>query len=78
MKIYIIVILISQEMGFICPEYKTIKSQITRNINKQLLPDVINKRNVNFMIFKKSKFNNLPIPIQSLFQAYPSIFIYEI
>jgi len=28
-------------MGFICPEYKTIKSQITRNINKQLLPDVI-------------------------------------
>jgi len=27
-------------MGFICPEYKAINSQITRNINKQLPPDV--------------------------------------
>ena len=27
---------VSQEMGFICPEYITIKSQITREINIQL------------------------------------------
>jgi len=32
---------ISQEMGFICPEYKTIESKITRDINKQLPPNVI-------------------------------------
>jgi len=25
---------VSQEMGFICPEYSTIRSQIIRNINK--------------------------------------------
>ncbi|KAL6589442.1 hypothetical protein U3516DRAFT_772111 [Neocallimastix sp. 'constans'] len=30
---------ISQEMGFICPEYKTIESKITRDINKQLPPN---------------------------------------
>ncbi|KAL6590792.1 hypothetical protein U3516DRAFT_571236, partial [Neocallimastix sp. 'constans'] len=30
----------SQEMGFMCPEYKTIKFQITKDINKQLPPDV--------------------------------------
>ncbi|KAG4089475.1 hypothetical protein H8356DRAFT_1322257 [Neocallimastix lanati (nom. inval.)] len=29
-------------MGFICLEYKTIKSQITKDINKQLPSDVIN------------------------------------
>ncbi|KAL6628844.1 hypothetical protein U3516DRAFT_739168 [Neocallimastix sp. 'constans'] len=28
-------------MGFICPEYKIMKSQITRDINEQLPPDVI-------------------------------------
>ncbi|KAL6635629.1 hypothetical protein U3516DRAFT_734185 [Neocallimastix sp. 'constans'] len=31
---------ISQKMGFICPEYNTIKSKISRNIKKQLPPDV--------------------------------------
>ncbi|KAG4105623.1 hypothetical protein H8356DRAFT_1302855 [Neocallimastix lanati (nom. inval.)] len=31
---------VSQEIGFICHYYKTIKSQITRNINRQLLSDV--------------------------------------
>ncbi|KAG4092789.1 hypothetical protein H8356DRAFT_1404614 [Neocallimastix lanati (nom. inval.)] len=31
---------ISQEIGYICPEYKTIKSQITRYKNKQLFPNV--------------------------------------
>ena len=29
----------SLEMGFICPEYNTVRSQITRSINKQLHPD---------------------------------------
>ena len=27
---------ISKEMGFICPEYNSIKSHISRNINKKL------------------------------------------
>ncbi|ORY10377.1 hypothetical protein LY90DRAFT_518709 [Neocallimastix californiae] len=31
---------ISQEIGYICPEYKTIKTQITRYKNKQLFPYV--------------------------------------
>ncbi|KAG4100654.1 hypothetical protein H8356DRAFT_1386263, partial [Neocallimastix lanati (nom. inval.)] len=56
---------VSQEMRFIYPEYKIIKFQKTRNINKQLSPDVITfneipdkskyyktERNENFMIFK--------------------------
>ena len=28
-------------MGFICPEYNTIKSQISRYIKKQLPPDIV-------------------------------------
>jgi len=56
---------VSQDMGFICPEYKVIKFKIKRNINKQLPPDLIKfdeipdepkyykiVRNENFMIFK--------------------------
>ncbi|KAG4084759.1 hypothetical protein H8356DRAFT_1062886 [Neocallimastix lanati (nom. inval.)] len=31
---------ISQEIGYICPEYKTIKTQITRYKNKQLFPNI--------------------------------------
>ncbi|KAG4101660.1 hypothetical protein H8356DRAFT_1331931 [Neocallimastix lanati (nom. inval.)] len=31
---------ISQEMGLICPEYSTIRSQIIRNINKQFPPNI--------------------------------------
>ena len=31
---------VSQEIGFICPEYNSIRSQIIRKINKQLPPDV--------------------------------------
>jgi len=65
-------------MWFICPEYNIIKSKITRNINKQLLPDVTKfdeipdeskyyKTVINeyFMIFKNP---NLII-FQFLFQA---------
>ena len=29
---------ISEKIGYICPEYKSIKSKITRYINKQLFP----------------------------------------
>jgi len=29
---------ISKEMGFICPEYNSIKSQISRNLNKNYHP----------------------------------------
>ncbi|OUM68916.1 hypothetical protein PIROE2DRAFT_3307 [Piromyces sp. E2] len=69
---------ISQEIGYICPEYKTITSQIIRYRNKQLFPDiktfdeVPNEseyykiiRNENFMIFKDSNM----IIFQSPFQA---------
>jgi len=58
---------ISEEIGYICPEYKTIKSQITRYINKQLFPNIktfnevpneseFYKKNKEeyFMIFKNS------------------------
>ncbi|ORY16843.1 hypothetical protein LY90DRAFT_517677 [Neocallimastix californiae] len=70
---------VSQEMGFICPEYSTIRSQIIRNINKQFPPNIKSfddipieseyyktKRNENFMIFK----NTYLIIFQSPFQAY--------
>ncbi|KAL6630774.1 hypothetical protein U3516DRAFT_793046 [Neocallimastix sp. 'constans'] len=70
---------VSQEMGLICPEYSTIRSQIIRNINKQFPPNIKSfddipieseyyktKRNENFMIF-----NNTDLIIfQSPFQAY--------
>ncbi|ORY20977.1 hypothetical protein LY90DRAFT_516377 [Neocallimastix californiae] len=69
---------ISQEIGYICPEYKTIKTQITRYKNKQLFPnvktfdEVPNEseyyktiRGEYFMIFKNSNI----IIFQSPFQA---------
>ncbi|ORY83428.1 hypothetical protein LY90DRAFT_499629 [Neocallimastix californiae] len=58
---------ISEEIGLICPEYNSIKSQISRYIKKQLTPDIskfneipdkseyyINERDENFMIYKNS------------------------
>ena len=58
---------VSQEMGHICPQYSTIRSQIIRNINKQFPPKIKSfddipieseyyktKRNRNFMIFKNT------------------------
>ncbi|ORY87242.1 hypothetical protein LY90DRAFT_498499 [Neocallimastix californiae] len=70
---------VSQEMGLICPEYSTIRSQIIRNINKQFPPNIKSfddipteskyyktKRNENFIIFKNTDL----IIFQSLFQAY--------
>ncbi|KAL6594131.1 hypothetical protein LY90DRAFT_514337 [Neocallimastix californiae] len=70
---------ISQDIGFICPEFKSIKSQIIRDINKQLPPNIssfeeipekhylyITKQNENFMIFK----NQNVIIFQSPFQAF--------
>ncbi|KAL6590597.1 hypothetical protein LY90DRAFT_513021 [Neocallimastix californiae] len=70
---------VSQEMGLICPEYSTIRSQIIRNINKQFPPNIESfddipieskyyktKRNENFMIFKNTDL----IIFQSPFQAY--------
>ena len=57
---------ISKEMRFICPEYNSIKSKISRNLNKKLPSNVTTfaeipneskyyktKRGENFMIFKK-------------------------
>ncbi|ORY76114.1 hypothetical protein LY90DRAFT_630768 [Neocallimastix californiae] len=70
---------VSQEMGLICPEYSTIRSQIIRNINKQFPPNIKGfddipieseyykmKRNENFMIFKNTDL----IIFQSPFQVY--------
>ncbi|KAL6617414.1 hypothetical protein U3516DRAFT_748666 [Neocallimastix sp. 'constans'] len=70
---------VSQEMGLICPEYSTIRSQIIRNINKQFPPNIKSfddipieskyyktKRNENFMIFKNTDL----IIFQSPFYAY--------
>ncbi|ORY37164.1 hypothetical protein LY90DRAFT_511356 [Neocallimastix californiae] len=70
---------VSQEMGLICPEYSTIRSQMIRNINKQFPPNIKSfddipieseyyktKRNENFMIFKNTDL----IIFQSPFQVY--------
>jgi len=51
---------ISQEMGFICPEYNTIKSQISRNKkkkNKQLPHDVklLMKSRINQNILQRKE-----------------------
>ncbi|ORX64099.1 hypothetical protein BCR32DRAFT_287330 [Anaeromyces robustus] len=56
---------VSQNVGFICPEYDTIRSQILRNINKQIHTDITTfdeipnesiyyktERGEDFMIFK--------------------------
>ncbi|KAG4086368.1 hypothetical protein H8356DRAFT_1434576 [Neocallimastix lanati (nom. inval.)] len=69
---------IKKKIGYICPEYKTIKSQITRYKNKQLFPNVktfdevpnVSEyyktiRGEYFMIFKNSNI----IIFQSPFQA---------
>jgi len=58
---------ISKEMGLICPEYNSIKFQISRNLNKKQPSNVTTfaeipseseyyktKRSENFMIFKNS------------------------
>ena len=75
---------ISQKIGFICPEYDTIKSQINRNINKYLPSDInsfedipekseyyYTERNENFMIFKNDKLIVFQSPLQTnLFNEY--------
>ncbi|KAL6613354.1 hypothetical protein LY90DRAFT_514099 [Neocallimastix californiae] len=75
---------ISKEMGFICPEYNSIKSQISRNLNKKLPSNVTTfseipskseyyktKRSENFMIFKNSNLIIFQSPFQAkLFREY--------
>ncbi|KAL6632924.1 hypothetical protein U3516DRAFT_792057 [Neocallimastix sp. 'constans'] len=75
---------ISKEMGLICPEYNSIKSQISRNLNKKLLSNVTTfaeipseseyyktKRGENFMIFKNSNLIIFQSPFQAkLFREY--------
>ncbi|KAG4096667.1 hypothetical protein H8356DRAFT_1348021 [Neocallimastix lanati (nom. inval.)] len=69
---------ISFEMGLICPEYNSIKSQISRNLNKKLPSNVTTfaeipseseyyktKRGENFMIFKNSNLIIFQFPFQS-------------
>jgi len=68
----------------LCPEYDTIRSQIARNINKKIPPDVTTfdtipneskyyktERNENFMIFKNSNIIIFQSPFQTkLFIQY--------
>ncbi|KAG4103298.1 hypothetical protein H8356DRAFT_1644212 [Neocallimastix lanati (nom. inval.)] len=75
---------ISEEIGLICPEYNSIKSQISRYIKKQLPPDIskfneipdeseyyINERDEKFMIFKNSNIIIFQSPFQTeLFIKY--------
>ena len=69
---------ISRDMGLICPEFNSIRTQIIRSQNKQLPPDITSFKEIpeeseyyktengdNFMIFKNP---NLII-FQSPFQA---------
>ncbi|KAG4083119.1 hypothetical protein H8356DRAFT_1362492 [Neocallimastix lanati (nom. inval.)] len=75
---------ISKKMGLICPEYNSIKSQISRNLNKKLPSNVTTfaeipseskyyktKRGENFMIFKNSNLIIFQFPFQAkLFREY--------
>jgi len=75
---------VSHEMGFECPEYKSVRSQIIRNINKQLLPNIKTfeeipdesiyyktERGENFMIFKNHNIAIFRSPFQAkLFSNY--------
>jgi len=75
---------ISKEMGLICPEYNSIKSQISRNLNKKLQSNVTTfaeipneseyyktKRSENFMIFKNSNLIIFQSPFHvKLFREY--------
>eukprot|EP00833_Pecoramyces_ruminatium_P015376 jgi/Orpsp1_1/1189408/evm.model.d7180000071837.1 len=81
---------VSQEMGYICPEYNSIKSQIKRNINKELPPDIktfdkipeesdyykIKGSKKSLMIFKNNKIIIFQSPHQAmLFKKYKDIFV---
>ncbi|KAL6618138.1 hypothetical protein U3516DRAFT_747386 [Neocallimastix sp. 'constans'] len=57
---------IQQEIGFICSEYNTIKSQITKDTNN-LMKKYYKIEEMKFYNIRKSKFNNLPIPILNIF-----------
>ena len=77
---------ISKEMGFIypCPEYTSVKTLISRNINEKLPPNVttfdeipnkseyyITEQNEDFMIFKDSNLIIFQSPFQAeLFREY--------
>ncbi|KAG4083158.1 hypothetical protein H8356DRAFT_1365117 [Neocallimastix lanati (nom. inval.)] len=75
---------ISKEIELICPEYNSIKSQISRNLNKKLPSNVTTfaeipseseyyktKRGENFMIFKNSNLIIFQSPFQAkLFREY--------
>ncbi|ORX61817.1 hypothetical protein BCR32DRAFT_251741 [Anaeromyces robustus] len=75
---------VSQNMGFICPEYDTIRSQILRNINKQIHTDITTfdeipnesiyyktERGEDFMIFKNPNIIIFQSPFQAkLFSKY--------
>ncbi|KAG4104410.1 hypothetical protein H8356DRAFT_1270569 [Neocallimastix lanati (nom. inval.)] len=59
----------SKEMGFICPEYNSIKSQISRNLNKNL-PSNKNKRNLEN---KKKRAISKANEISVLIERYKNI-----
>ena len=51
----------AKEIGFICPEYKSIQSQITRKINKTLPEDIEKFEDIPevWNIIKQKKMKNL-------------------
>ena len=75
---------ISQDMGLICPEFNTIRTQIIRSQNKQLPPDITTFEEIpeesvyyktensdNFMIFKNPNLIIFQSPFQEkLFTQY--------
>ncbi|KAL6602337.1 hypothetical protein U3516DRAFT_801875 [Neocallimastix sp. 'constans'] len=63
---------VSQEMGLICPEYSTIRSQIIRNINKQFPPNIKKHLTNNASESYNSYLNNI-FPNKPLF--YKLIYI---
>ncbi|KAG4097989.1 hypothetical protein H8356DRAFT_1393409 [Neocallimastix lanati (nom. inval.)] len=66
---------ISKEMRFICPEYNSIKSQISRNLNKKLPSNLTTFTEIpNKSKYYKTKQESLNSYLNSLFPTKPSYY----
>ncbi|KAL6607588.1 hypothetical protein U3516DRAFT_554826 [Neocallimastix sp. 'constans'] len=66
---------ISKEMRFICPEYNSIKSQISRNLNKKLPSNLTTFTEIpNKSKYYKTKRESLNSYLNSLFPTKPSYY----
>ncbi|KAL6611626.1 hypothetical protein U3516DRAFT_871441 [Neocallimastix sp. 'constans'] len=66
---------ISKEMRFICPEYNSIKSQISRNLNKKLPSNLITFTEIpNKSKYYKPKRESLNSYLNNLFPTKPSYY----